>query len=136
MSLHENIEACGWLGQILEALYDSTLCLEPEEPELVDIIESIMRERGEPIPDRNALPDSIVKELGSLGELGRKVRDYCISYQYDTFAHYMILDVIEVNRSELLRLDEKHSLPEDISKSINECRRYLSEVAEKFGKIG
>lgn len=83
------------------------------------------------IEDKADLSSIMIQELNSLGELGRKVRDYYNAYKDAAFA----CDVSASNRAVLLQLSGWYSLPEKTSRSVIDCHRYLLEVAEKSGNI-
>lgn len=108
------------------------LLLEEQDPELMYIVESIMKERGETVLDRNVIPAEIIKDLNALGEHGRKACAYYYEFNDDVFARNMSA----LNRAVLMQLLGWYSLPKETSRSVINCHRYLSEVAEKFGKIG
>ena len=135
MELHRKLEAYHSYGRIQGTLHVVKLLLEEQDPELMYIVESIMKERGETVLDRNVIPAGIIKGLNALREHGRKARDYYNEFNDDVFAR----NVSALNRAVLLQLHGWYSLPGETSRSVIDCHRYLSEIYQKwknFGKIG
>lgn len=98
------LEAYSCLGQVKDTVYAVGLFVE----------------------DRCDLSAIMIRELNSLGELGRKVRDYYNAYKDDAFAR----EASTINRAILLQLSGWYSLPEDTNRSVLDCHRYLLEVVE------
>ena len=100
-------EAYGCLGQIKEIVHDAGFFVE----------------------DRCDLSAIMIRELNSLGELGRKVRDYYNAYKDYAFAR----DASAINRAILLQLSGWYSLPEDTNRSIVDCERELLDIITDAG---
>lgn len=94
-------------------------------------IQDTLHDAGLFIGNNADLSSIMIQELNLLGELGRKVRNYYNEFKDDVFAR----DVSALNRAVLLQLSGWYSLPEETSRSVINCHRYLLEVAEKSGNI-
>lgn len=92
-------------------------------------IKDIVHDAGLFVEDRCDLPAIMIRELNSLGELGRKVRDYYNAYKDYAFAR----DASTINRSILLQLSGWYSLPEDTNRSIVDCERELLDIITDAG---
>lgn len=92
-------------------------------------IKDIVHDAGLFVEDRCDLPAIMIRELNSLGELGRKVRDYYNAYKDYAFAR----DASTINRSILLQLSGWYSLPEDTNRSIVDCERKLLDIITDAG---